>query len=71
MNILLWYLPFAIFTGACDLTVSEGEMQTRREWTTERPRGEQTPENHRQAAVTARKGGTIAPICVTQRVRAA
>ncbi len=26
MNILLWYLPFTMFTGACELLSSEGDM---------------------------------------------
>jgi hypothetical protein len=26
MNILFWYLPFTMFTGACDLLTSEGDM---------------------------------------------
>jgi hypothetical protein len=27
MNILLWYLPFTMFFGACDLVLSESETQ--------------------------------------------
>jgi hypothetical protein len=27
MPILLWYLPFAMFSGACDLVFAELEMQ--------------------------------------------
>jgi hypothetical protein len=27
MPILLWYLPFTMFSGACDLVLSELEMQ--------------------------------------------
>jgi hypothetical protein len=27
-NILLWYLPFAMFSGACDLMLSESDTQT-------------------------------------------
>jgi hypothetical protein len=27
MNILLWYLPFTMFLGACDLVLSESERQ--------------------------------------------
>jgi hypothetical protein len=26
MNILLWYLPFAMFTETCDLLISECEV---------------------------------------------
>jgi hypothetical protein len=25
MNILLWYLPYAMFSGACDVVLSESE----------------------------------------------
>jgi hypothetical protein len=28
MPILLWYLPFTMFSGACDLVFSEFETQT-------------------------------------------
>jgi hypothetical protein len=28
MNILLWYLPLAMFSGACDLVLSESDPQT-------------------------------------------
>jgi hypothetical protein len=28
MNILLWYLPFAMFTETCDLMISECKAQT-------------------------------------------
>jgi hypothetical protein len=27
MPILLWYLPFAVFSGACDLLFAEPEVQ--------------------------------------------
>jgi hypothetical protein len=27
MNILLWYLPYAMFSGACDLALSKSETQ--------------------------------------------
>jgi hypothetical protein len=28
MNILLWYLPYAMFSGACDVVLSQSETQT-------------------------------------------
>ena len=28
MPILLWYLPYTMFSGACDLVLSEFETQT-------------------------------------------
>jgi hypothetical protein len=28
MNILLWYLPYAMFSGACDLVAPESGTQT-------------------------------------------
>lgn len=28
MNILFWYLPFAMFTGVCDVLISESDAQT-------------------------------------------
>jgi hypothetical protein len=28
MNILLWYLPYAMFSGACDVVLSEGDART-------------------------------------------
>ncbi len=31
MNILLWYLPYAMFSGACDLALSDGKTQAGRE----------------------------------------
>jgi hypothetical protein len=37
MNILLWYLPYAMFSGACDLALSEGETPAGRERTAETP----------------------------------
>jgi len=27
MNILLWYLPFAMFSGACDVVIGESDPQ--------------------------------------------
>ena len=41
MPILLWYLPFTMFSGACDLVLSEFETQMAGEWPTgsgEQPR---------------------------------
>ena len=41
MPILLWYLPFTMFSGACDLVFSEFETQIASEWpagSVERPR---------------------------------
>ena len=32
MPILLWYLPFTMFSGACDLMFSEFETQTAGGW---------------------------------------
>jgi hypothetical protein len=48
MNILLWYLPYAMFSGACDVALSQRETQTGDEWPaqpTERMRdsGKPTP----------------------------
>jgi hypothetical protein len=31
MPILLWYLPFTMFSGACDLVLSELEIQVNEE----------------------------------------
>jgi hypothetical protein len=31
MNILLWYLPYAMFSGACDLALSGSKTQAGRE----------------------------------------
>ena len=31
MNILLWYLPYALFSGACDVMLSESETRADRE----------------------------------------
>jgi hypothetical protein len=31
MNILLWYLPYAVFSGACDVVLSDGKAQPGRE----------------------------------------
>jgi hypothetical protein len=28
MNILLWYLPYAMFSGACDVVLAEGGTRT-------------------------------------------
>jgi hypothetical protein len=28
MNILLWYLPYAMFSGVCDVVLAEREMET-------------------------------------------
>jgi hypothetical protein len=28
MNILLWYLPYAMFSGACDVVLSQSETHT-------------------------------------------
>jgi hypothetical protein len=28
MNILLWYLPYAMFSGACDVVLSQSETRT-------------------------------------------
>jgi hypothetical protein len=52
-NILLWYLPFAVFSGACDLMLSESDMQTN----SERPAeidDDLTPGNLDIATVAAR-----------------
>jgi hypothetical protein len=27
MNILLWYLPYAMFSGACDVVLSQSETR--------------------------------------------
>jgi hypothetical protein len=35
MPILLWYLPFTMFSGACDLVISEFETQTAGGWPAE------------------------------------
>ena len=43
MNILLWYLPYAMFSGACDLVSSPNETQT----DDERP--SQAPERMRKS----------------------
>jgi hypothetical protein len=31
MNILLWYLPYALFSGVCDVVLSEGGTRTEKE----------------------------------------
>ena len=46
MNILLWYLPYAMFSGACDVVLSQSETQTGDEWpaeTAERARDSVNP----------------------------
>ena len=43
MPILLWYLPFTMFSGACDLVLSEFETQVAGEWST--GSGEPPPES--------------------------
>lgn len=35
MNILFWYLPFTMFTGACDVLISEGDTHLEAERSTE------------------------------------
>jgi hypothetical protein len=35
MNILLWYLPYAMFSGACDVVLSESETRTDSGWPAE------------------------------------
>ena len=35
MNILLWYLPYAMFSGACDVVLSESETRTDGKWPAE------------------------------------
>jgi hypothetical protein len=35
MPILLWYLPYTMFSGACDLVMSEFEMQAAGDWAAE------------------------------------
>jgi hypothetical protein len=35
MNILLWYLPYAMFSGACDVALSQSETQSNDEWPAE------------------------------------
>jgi hypothetical protein len=40
MPILLWYLPFTMFSSACDLVFSEAEMQLAGGW----PAGSCEPE---------------------------
>jgi hypothetical protein len=48
MPILLWYLPFTMFSGACDLVFSEFEAQMAGEWpavSVERPRDSDDPES--------------------------
>ena len=35
MPILLWYLPFTMFSGACDLVFSEFESRTAGVWPAE------------------------------------
>jgi len=32
MNILLWYLPYAMFSGACDVALTQTETQSNDEW---------------------------------------
>jgi hypothetical protein len=46
MNILLWYLPYAMFSGACDVALSQSETQPDDEWPaqgTERKRDARRP----------------------------
>ena len=47
MPILLWYLPFTMFSGACDLVFSEFETRMAGEWPTvsgERPQKSDDPD---------------------------
>jgi hypothetical protein len=51
MPILLWYLPFTMFFGACDLVFSEFETQIASEWpadSVERPRESDDPDHGSQ-----------------------
>jgi hypothetical protein len=51
MPILLWYLPFTMFSGACDLVFSEFETQIASEWpagSVERPRESDDPDHGSQ-----------------------
>jgi hypothetical protein len=53
MNILFWYLPFAMFSGACDLVLSESDTQTDGEQPAE-THDDPTPGNLVIATVAAR-----------------
>jgi hypothetical protein len=47
MPILLWYLPFTMFSGACDLVFSEFETQMADEWPTgSEPRESDDPDQY-------------------------
>jgi len=49
MPILLWYLPFTMFSGACDLVFSEFETRMADEWpagSVERPRESDDPDQY-------------------------
>jgi hypothetical protein len=35
MNILLWYLPYAMFSGACDIALTQSDAQPNDEWPAE------------------------------------
>jgi hypothetical protein len=48
MNILLWYLPYAMFSGACDIALSQSETQSNDEWPAER--SERTRDSDNPAA---------------------
>jgi hypothetical protein len=44
MNILLWYLPYAMFSGACDVVLSESETRTQSERPAESARRKREPD---------------------------
>ena len=44
MNILLWYLPYAMFSGACDVALSNSETRTDSKWPAEPAERKQEPE---------------------------
>jgi hypothetical protein len=43
MNILLWYLPYAMFSGACDVVLAESETRMGNEQRADSPERERDP----------------------------
>jgi hypothetical protein len=45
MNILLWYLPYAMFSGACDIALTQREAHPNDEWPAEPSKGMRDADN--------------------------
>jgi hypothetical protein len=59
MNILFWYLPFTIFTAACEAFTADGQAVASTDWSTKRPQAWRTPEAQPRTSVMARRTETV------------